>query len=455
MQGEHLNRGVTVGDYMVSVGEGTCVVDERSFTASAFECLPPEPIPKKSNLSEGKYHVIKVRLLIPPRRKTIVPIANHELKCCLPPSQVKIVNVIYDYGNIWYPWWYNGAIVIPAAFAVIVVTLVVVMTPILIRSYRNRSQNKLLTDYVSLRMPVIRVNNRFENRETFTNRTVSADDSVGDWQQYQWLRDQNEPGQTTADFFRAFFKPPKRRRRKCKFDRDYRAKYGKRLSLDLSTSSYTNTWMDETNLHGDQHNQQQSTSEPYFAERTKCYRDTEPIYLHQWPIDGGDPVYTTHKRGNDEPFYVNITRKLKDERIIAEPSYESILHERRGQQLSENFKHIPHDRRMNDNLLYADILPEINHQVKKKYPIYENSQEQNCPSHGEGPFYINIPKERMEFDWEETQNIWQDSDVDYLEASRRRRLPRIFVDEADIYEACAEFDIPSVVYDNNNNNNIN
>jgi hypothetical protein len=53
-------RGVTIGDYTVHVGKGICLTTNHSLTASVLLCIPPEPIPERSNDSSSKYHRIMV-----------------------------------------------------------------------------------------------------------------------------------------------------------------------------------------------------------------------------------------------------------------------------------------------------------------------------------------------------------------------------------------------------------
>lgn len=58
-----MDRGVTIGDYTVNIGKGVCSLTDQSLSASSLRCIPPKPIPEKSEDSTGKYHSIKVNFI--------------------------------------------------------------------------------------------------------------------------------------------------------------------------------------------------------------------------------------------------------------------------------------------------------------------------------------------------------------------------------------------------------
>ena len=53
-------------------------------------------------------------------------------------TQVKIGNYDYNYGSMWYPWWYNMTIIIPAASAAGLLIILAIITPILVKAKRTR-----------------------------------------------------------------------------------------------------------------------------------------------------------------------------------------------------------------------------------------------------------------------------------------------------------------------------
>ena len=55
-----MDKGVTAGDYTVYVGKGTCLTTDQSLSGSKLLCIPPDPIPEKSNDFRSKYHNINV-----------------------------------------------------------------------------------------------------------------------------------------------------------------------------------------------------------------------------------------------------------------------------------------------------------------------------------------------------------------------------------------------------------
>jgi ABC-type microcin C transport system permease subunit YejE len=63
-QGEHLDKGVSAGDYTVYVGKGVCLVQEASLNSTILSCQPPDPIPEPSIGTDGKYRDIVVRMVM-------------------------------------------------------------------------------------------------------------------------------------------------------------------------------------------------------------------------------------------------------------------------------------------------------------------------------------------------------------------------------------------------------
>jgi hypothetical protein len=68
---------------------------------------------------------------------------------------VKIGNYDYDYGYIWYPWWFNKMIIIPAAVVAGLFIIVITLTIIIVKVQKRKQESKNKRDSTIVLPPVM------------------------------------------------------------------------------------------------------------------------------------------------------------------------------------------------------------------------------------------------------------------------------------------------------------